>query len=132
MFDLSGNVLRTIPSPSDNIYRITIHEDRLFCVDLHKFIVYCCDINGGKVIWKFANEKYKTVLGATTDDQGNVYMTRLGLNNVVMITPDGKHEKELLTASHGLHYPHGIYFDKTNKCLLLADEKDGKAFLFNA
>ncbi|VDI02853.1 Hypothetical predicted protein [Mytilus galloprovincialis] len=132
VLDLSGNLLRTIPSPSDNIYRITIHEDRLFCVHLHKFIVYCCDINGGKVIWKFANEKYKTVLGATTDDQGNLYMTGVGPNNVVMITPEGKHEKELLTASYGLHYPHGIYYDKTNKCLLLADEKDGKAFLFNA
>ncbi|CAC5384485.1 unnamed protein product [Mytilus coruscus] len=132
VLDLSGNVLRALPAPSDNIYRITINKDRLFCVDIHGFIVYCCDINGGKVVWKFANEKYKTVLGATTDDQGNVYMTGAGPDNVVMITPDGKHEKELLTASYGLHYPHGIYYDKTNKCLLLANEKDGKAFLFDA
>lgn len=68
--------------------------DRLFFTG--GFISYCCDWFGA-VLWKFTNEMMKFPEGIITDEMGNVYVGSYGYNNVIVISPDGKHYKELLT-----------------------------------
>ncbi|CAG2238409.1 unnamed protein product [Mytilus edulis] len=105
VMDLTGKVIRTIPVPSDGIHDITVDRDRL--------------------------DEIQDLQGVTTDDEGNVYVTNASTNTVIVVSDDGEHHKELLTESNGLNEPFGIYFDKTENILLVCNERDGNAFLFD-
>ncbi|CAC5383514.1 unnamed protein product [Mytilus coruscus] len=128
VMDLTGKVIRTIPVPSESILDITVDRDRLVCMDWSS--IYCCLLDG-KVIWKFEKDNIQDLRSITTDCEGNVYVTSVYSNTVVVISDDGKHFKEILTKSNGLDEPYGIYFDKRENFLLVCNLNDGKGFLFD-
>ncbi|CAG2186399.1 unnamed protein product [Mytilus edulis] len=128
VMDLTGKVIRTIPIPTDGIHDITVDRDRLVCIDYTS--IYCCSLDG-KVMWKFKMDKFQDLTRVTTDNEGNVYVTNEETNTVIVVSDDGKHHKELLTESDGLDDPWGIYFDKKENVLLVCNERDGNAFLFD-
>ncbi|CAG2245250.1 unnamed protein product [Mytilus edulis] len=128
VMDLTGKVIRTIPVPTYGIYDITVDRDRLICIDFTSSI-YCCSLDG-KVMWKFKKDEFQDLTSVTTDNDKNVYVTSYKTNTVIVISDDGKHHKELLTKSDGLDWPRGIYFDKKENILLVCNERNGKAFLF--
>ncbi|CAC5364400.1 unnamed protein product [Mytilus coruscus] len=128
VMDLTGKVIRTIPLPSYLITDMTVGRDRLVCTDVTS--IYCCSLDE-KLVWKFKQDKFQDLSRVTTDDEGNVYVTRYNTNTVVVISDDGQHHRELLTKSDGLNVPWGIYFDKKENILLVCNYRDGKAFLFD-
>ncbi|CAC5385049.1 unnamed protein product [Mytilus coruscus] len=111
--DLAGKVIRHIQLPSDSISNITVHRNRLVCIN--NTSVYCCLLNG-KLMWKFENDKYKSFRRVTTDNERNVYVTDFNTNTTVVVSDDGEHHREILTESDGMKYPFGIHFDKKRKC----------------
>ncbi|XP_063409169.1 uncharacterized protein LOC134692640 [Mytilus trossulus] len=126
VIDLTGKVIRTIPVPTDFIRDITVDRDRLVCLD--KTSIYCCSLEG-KVMWKFKKDEIQDLTLVTTDNEGNVYVTVLIKDIVVVVSDDGRHHRELLTQSDGLDKPWGIYFDKKENILLVCNDCD--AFLFD-
>ncbi|CAG2218157.1 unnamed protein product [Mytilus edulis] len=128
VMDLTGKVIRTIPLPSNYIYDITVDRDRLVCIDITS--IYCCSLDG-KVIWQFEKDEFQDLTRVTTDNEGNVYVTNEKTHTVIVVSDDGKHHRELLTESDGLDEPRGIYFDKKENVLLVCNERDGNAFLFD-
>ncbi|CAG2256671.1 unnamed protein product [Mytilus edulis] len=93
--------------------------------------IYCCSLDG-KSMWNvYKNDEIQYLQGVTTDDEGNVYVTNASTNTVIVVSDDCEHYKELLTESNGLNEPFGIYFDKTENILLVCNERDGNAFLFD-
>ncbi|CAG2243021.1 unnamed protein product [Mytilus edulis] len=121
VMDLTGKVIRTIPVPSDDIYDITVDRDRLVCIDFTSSI-YCCSLDG-KLMWKFKMDEFQDLRRVTTDNEGNVYVTKESTHTVIVVSDDGKHHRELLTKSDGLKEPYGIYFDKKENILLLYSDK---------
>ncbi|CAG2251533.1 unnamed protein product [Mytilus edulis] len=96
-----------------------------------KTSIYCCSLDG-KSMWNvYKNDEIQYLQGVTTDDEGNVYVTNASTNTVIVVSDDCEHYKELLTESDGLDRPFGIYFDKTENILLVCNERDGNAFLFD-
>ncbi|XP_052097337.1 uncharacterized protein LOC127732313 [Mytilus californianus] len=126
VMDLTGKVIRTIPAPSYDIWDITVDRDRLVCIDDSS--IYCCSLDG-KLIWNFKKDKFQDLRAVTTDDEGNVYVTRCKTDTVVIVSDDGQHQRELFTESDGLNKPWGIYFDKKDKILLVCNDHD--TFLFD-
>ncbi|CAG2246059.1 unnamed protein product [Mytilus edulis] len=105
VMDLTGKVIRTIPAPSNGIHDITVDRDRL--------------------------DKFQDLRRVTTDDEGNVYVTGRRTHTVLVVSDDGKHYRELLTKLEGLNEPYGIYYDKKENIVLVCNESNGKAFLFD-
>ncbi|CAG2245091.1 unnamed protein product [Mytilus edulis] len=128
VMDLTGKVIRTIPVPSDFIRDITVDRDRLVCIT--RTSIYCCSLDG-KLMWKFKMDEFQDLRRVTTDDEGNVYVTDESTHTVVVVSDDGKHHRELLTKSDGLNEPNGIYYDKKENILLVCNDSDGNAFLFD-
>ncbi|CAG2192641.1 unnamed protein product [Mytilus edulis] len=128
VMDLTGKVIRTIPAPTDDIHDITVDRDRLVCIDNKS--IYCCSLDG-KVMLKFEKDKFQDLTCVTTDKEGNVYGTDEWTHTVIVVSDDGKHHKQLLTESDGLDEPRGIYFDKKENVLLVCNNMDGNAFLFD-
>ncbi|CAG2222245.1 CD91 [Mytilus edulis] len=68
--------------------------------------------------------------GIAVDGIGNIYVTNQDLNNVIIISLDGKQRKQLLSKSGGLDKPRAIQYDRKQNRLLVANTT-GKAFLFD-
>jgi sugar lactone lactonase YvrE len=62
----------------------------------------------------------KDPFGVTVDKDGNVYVTSHKSNRVVVLEPDGRQGRQILSSDDGLKEPSGIYFDKSKA------ESDGK------
>ncbi|XP_052083318.1 uncharacterized protein LOC127720645 isoform X2 [Mytilus californianus] len=128
---MTGEIVRSIHCPFQSLYiSLSTDTDSLLLTDSLTLTVYCCDLYGS-VRWKFTNDKMHMPTGVTKDGNGNVYVVCNESNNVVVVSPDGKHHKELLTKKDGLQKPTGIYYDKSNDCLLVCNGGNCDAFLFD-
>ncbi|XP_063399731.1 uncharacterized protein LOC134684375 [Mytilus trossulus] len=84
--------------------------------------VSCCDING-KAIWTFEDENIlRRPRGIAVDNSGNVYVTCSMLHRVVVLSPDGLQNRQVLSHDDGLKSPIAIHFDRKNNRLLVANE----------
>ena len=62
----------------------------------------------------------KDPLGATVDNNSNVYVTSNPSSKIVVLEPDGRHGRQLISSDDGLVYPYGIHYNKSKKvCWLL-------------
>ncbi|CAG2209329.1 unnamed protein product [Mytilus edulis] len=91
MEDLEGKVIRHISLPSDSISNITVHRDRLVCINTTS--VYCCLLNG-QIMWKFEDDQYNSFRRVTTDNEGNVYVTDFNTNTVVVVSDNDSYKNK--------------------------------------
>ncbi|CAG2229940.1 unnamed protein product [Mytilus edulis] len=63
--------------------------------------------------------------GITSDNDGNLFVVGVDSSNVVIISNDGKHHRQILTGEDGLNEPSAIFFDKHTKKLLILDPSCG-------
>ncbi|CAG2235013.1 unnamed protein product [Mytilus edulis] len=87
--------------------------------DKHK--VTCCLYSGAQV-WVFEDERVLDgPQGITVDNKGNVFVVGRNTCNVVVISPDGKHCKQILTKEDGLNRPTTVFFHESGKQLFVAN-----------
>ena len=68
--------------------------------------------------------------GVTVDNNSNVYVTSFTSHNVVVIEPDGRKGRQLVSTDDGLEFPYAIYFDKAKNSVLVTTWS-GPAFLYH-
>lgn len=133
VLSLTGKKIRSFQCPSSSIWYILADTDKLYVTDQSldpSPSLHCCDLKGS-VVWTLTNEKMNYPWGITTDGHSNVYVAFNNSENVVVISPNGKHHKEILSEKNGLKFPSGIYYDKTNNRLMVCNEMDGGVFIFD-
>lgn len=64
------------------------------------------------------------------DNVGHVFDVGEESSNVIIISNDGKHHRQILTDEDGLFEPSAIFFDKLIKKILVANAGE-TAFLYN-
>jgi hypothetical protein len=71
----------------------------------------CCDING-TTLWTFTDTSVsKDQRSIAVDDYGNVYVVGPRSANVIVISPDGKKHKQLLSKTDRLDNPWALHYD---------------------
>jgi hypothetical protein len=81
----------------------------------------CCDING-TILWTFTDKSVlKRPLSITVDDYGNVYVVSAKSVNVIVISPDGKEHRQLLSKADRLDVPWALYYERKTRQLLVAN-----------
>lgn len=128
VMDFTGNLIRTISSPSVSYIDISVHKDRCVCINLST--INCYDLDG-KQKWKFEDEKSESFHSVTLDEKGNVYVTNRTSNTIVAVSADGKNSKEILCALDGLSTPSGIHYDRDEHSLLVCNFFARTVLLFN-
>ncbi|XP_071149180.1 E3 ubiquitin-protein ligase TRIM71-like [Mytilus edulis] len=109
---------------------ISIFAEKIYYTDWIHNSVDCCDRHGSHV-WRFKEESVlKKPRGITVDNDENVFVVGASSSNVVIISNDGKHHREILTKEQGLSEPSAIFFDKQTGKLLLANTRKN-AFLYS-
>ena len=90
----------------------------------------CCDLQG-TTQWEFKDERVlKFPLGISVDNDGNVYVAGCDSSNVVVISPDGQHHRELLSNKDGMVTPLVLDYERSTNRLLVVHKSD-TAFLYN-
>lgn len=128
VMDITGNLIRTISSPSVSYIDIFVHKDRCVCINLSTINCYYLD---GKHMWRFEDKKYENFHSVTLDEKGNVFVTERTSDTIVAVSADGKNSKEILSASDKLLSPSGIHYDRDENMLLVCNFWEQTVFLFN-
>ncbi|XP_063418449.1 uncharacterized protein LOC134701250 [Mytilus trossulus] len=127
---LDGTTARVISCNLPICSYVSVFSDKIYYTNYEYSSVVCCDKNGSRV-WIFED---KLVLdepeGISIDNNGHVFVVGVKSSNVVIISNDGKHHKQLLTKDDGLRSPSAIFLDKENKKLLVANTSTS-AFVYN-
>ena len=101
--------------------RITSFNARLYYTDSNRNEVVCCDING-TILWTFTDTSVlKRPLSIAVDDYGNVYVVDCESANVVVISPDGKEYRQLLSNAYRLNTPYALHYDSQARQLLVGN-----------
>ncbi|CAC5404943.1 TRIM71 [Mytilus coruscus] len=109
---------------------VSVFADKIYYTDRRNQSVVCCHRNGSRV-WTFKDDSVlKFPRGITVDNDGIVFVVGQESSNMLIISNDGTHHKEILTEKDGLSGASAIFFDKQKKELLVANLKQ-RAFLYN-
>ena len=130
MMKLSDDRVTTLVKQdlSYNSY-ITTRGDKIYQTTTNTRTVICYTMKGEK-LWEFKDESVLNgPRGVTVDNNSNVYLTSYSSNKVVVLEPDGRQGRQLISSGDGLNLPTGLYFDKSKNCLLVTNNK-GTAFLY--
>ncbi|XP_063399118.1 uncharacterized protein LOC134683731 [Mytilus trossulus] len=121
------NVSKT--SIPDNSY-VAVFRDNIFYTDCNDNSVTCIGFQGN-VKWEFKNENVLNApFGISVDRDGNVYVVGENSNNVVVISPNGRNYKQVLTSENGLKEPVVVHIDRSS-CKMLVANRKGKAILYS-
>ncbi|CAC5384142.1 unnamed protein product [Mytilus coruscus] len=100
---------------------VAVFSGKIYYTNYKDNSVECCDSNGSHV-WTFKNELVlNEPEGIAVDNNGNVYVVGISSSNVIIISSDGKHHKQILTKNDGLCSPSAIFLDKDNRKVLVAN-----------
>ncbi|CAC5393334.1 unnamed protein product [Mytilus coruscus] len=131
VMNLKGEIIRSFHFPlKSTVQSVSTDTDSLFLIYPFNYAVYCCDLNGSEK-WIFSFDKTIKPREVTTDQNGYVYVICYQSHNVIVLSPDGKHHTELLTAQNGIKNPTSIYYNKSNDCLLVCNGWNCDTVLFD-
>jgi hypothetical protein len=128
--DSKGKWIDRVNIPGSFSRRISLRDDTIKCTDWSTDTIYCYTLTGQQ-IWTFKDENVlRTPVGIALDKNRNVYVAGKGTNNVVVLSPDGKNCRQILTQSDGLNKPCSLRINLHRSELLVCNE-NGPAFLFS-
>ena len=131
MLNLSDrSVSNLISSDMFGVDYVATSGEKLYYANTYTNTVTCCDLRG-TTQWQFNDERVlQHPLGISVDNDGNVYVVGCHSNNVMVISPDGQHHRQLLSSKDGLSYPTVLDYDKSTNRLLVVNQSS-TAFLFD-
>jgi hypothetical protein len=128
--DLKGKLIDRVNIPGKNSARISLCDDSIKCTDWKTNRIDCYTLTG-QHIWTFEDENVlQKPYGIALDKNRNVYVSGKGTNNVVVVSPDGKNCRQILTQSDGLNKPCPLRINIDRSELLVCNER-GPAFVFS-
>lgn len=127
--DLCGKTLTTIELYTDHVGSIATNKDGIVYSDFVNNTVTYCTFEG-KRIWEFRSDYVGRPQGVAFDNNQNVFVAGSDSNNITIISRDCKTSRTVLTESDGLEYPRAVAFDKRYGLLLVCNEGNKKAAIF--
>jgi DNA-binding beta-propeller fold protein YncE len=123
MMKLSDDRVTTLVKQS-NVHcdcYITTCREKIYQTNSNTNTVTCYTIKGDK-LWEFKDESMlKDPRGVTVDNDGNVYVASHSSSSVVVLEPDGRQGRQILSNDYELIAPTGIYFDKSKNSFIVAN-----------
>ena len=131
MMKLSDDRIITLVKQSNlpSYSYITTCREKIYQTNPNTKTVTCYTIKGDK-LWEFKDESVLTdPRGVTVDNDGNVYVTSYRSSSIIVLEPDGREGRQILSSDGGLEQPIGIYLDKSKNSLIVANFS-GPYFLY--
>lgn len=90
----------------------------------------CMNMKGSE-IWTYRNVLLREPFGIAVDSNGVVYVAGRATNNIVLISPDGRSSRVVLSEKDGIAKPQAIDVSKFRRQLLVCNKYDGSAYLYD-
>ncbi|XP_071141806.1 uncharacterized protein [Mytilus edulis] len=101
---------------------VAVHGDNMYYTNKENHSVSCFDIHRN-LKWEFKDtHNLQYPQGISVDNNGNVYVASRDTHSVVIISPDGKCCRTILSSRDGLRIPRALHFEPTSNKLLVANE----------
>ncbi|CAC5370706.1 unnamed protein product [Mytilus coruscus] len=111
--DISHEILKGVEGSC-----ISLFKENMYCTIWNKHNVRCYK-RTGKPLWTFINKDIKYPYGIALDIDGFVYVASYGTNKIVVVTPDGKKCKTLLSEADGIIRPVGIDINRDRGIMIV-------------
>ena len=117
-----------IQSNMSSIFYVAASGDKLYYTSTDA--VTYCNLQG-TTQWEFSDKHIlEGPRGISVDNDGNVYVVGRCSANVVVISPDGQRNRQLLSSKDGLVIPFVLDYEKSTNRLLIVNSSES-AFLFD-
>jgi DNA-binding beta-propeller fold protein YncE len=124
------NIVEIVACAADVWSYVSSFNDRLYYTNAKRHEVVCCD-NNGTVLWTFTDKSVlKDPRSIAVDDYGNVYVAGANSTNVIVISPDGKEHRTLLSKADLHDKPRALHYDRQTRQLLVANTMTS-AFIYS-
>ncbi|XP_071136137.1 putative autophagy-related protein 11 [Mytilus edulis] len=124
------SITNVINTKLSNFSYVTTLGDKLFYTHRDNNSVTCCNYHG-TILWTFCDTSVLALPnGISVDNDCNVFVLGYKTNNMVVISPDGKHFRQLLSREDGLNGPKVLHYDTSTNKLLVANYNN-TAFLYD-
>ncbi|XP_071179263.1 uncharacterized protein [Mytilus edulis] len=130
LIDVAGKIISRVRFPGDRLRYLTWYMDKIYCTVTGQNTVICMNMKGSE-IWTYRNVQLREPFGIATDTNGFVYVAGRASNNVVLIAPDGRSSRVILSDRDGINKPQALYISKFRRQLLVCDKYDGSSYLFD-
>ncbi|XP_063438837.1 uncharacterized protein LOC134719812 [Mytilus trossulus] len=111
----------TILAGMEGVSRISLFQGNIYGTINHQNNV-CCYDSTGEPLWTFHHQDIDYPRGITLDKKGFVYIASQRNNNVVVVSPDGKTCKTILTEADGIKRPWAIDIHKKTGMMIVSSE----------
>ncbi|XP_076100178.1 uncharacterized protein LOC143069433 [Mytilus galloprovincialis] len=121
--DMSHTILRGM----GGVFHISIFQGNIYGTNYLENKVCCYKITG-EPLWTYQHQDIATPRGLTLDKNGFVYIA-CGNNSIVVVSPDGKTSKTILSEADGIKYPWAIDINRETGMMIVSsqisdDDKD--------
>lgn len=128
--DLVKNTMTTLEANVGKAFVLTTTENRIYYTDLETNTLCCCNMTG-MPLWDVTSHLFDCSQSISADVFGNVFIAATQSNQIVAISSDGQNIRKFLDDKQGIILPAAVYYDKSDKCLLICNRDSGQAYMYN-
>ncbi|XP_063426840.1 uncharacterized protein LOC134710415 [Mytilus trossulus] len=116
-----SDMSHTIIEVMGGVGRISLYKGNIYGTNYHENKVCCYKITG-EPLWTFQNQDIARPRGITVDKNSFVYIASNEYNSIVVVSPDGKICKNILSMNDEIKRPWAIDINKETGMMLVSSE----------
>ncbi|CAC5399927.1 unnamed protein product [Mytilus coruscus] len=113
IYDVNLVEVGRIPVRMESAPYLSYCDEKIYFSQREQNTVYCYNMKGN-LIWKFKDKDIRGPHGTAIDTYGNLFVSGFYSNSISVISPNGKHSRNVLNLTDVLSNPSSIHF---NYCL---------------
>ncbi|XP_071161847.1 E3 ubiquitin-protein ligase TRIM71-like [Mytilus edulis] len=113
--DMSHTILRGMGA----VFHISILQGNIYGNNFYESKVCCYKITG-ESLWTYQHQDIATPRGLALDKNGCVYIASRGNNSIVVVSPDGKTSKTILSEADGIKRPWAIDINRETGIMIVS------------
>jgi hypothetical protein len=126
--DPKGKLIDRVNISGEHSINISLRDDTIKCTDWKANTIYSYTLTGQQV-WTFKDENVlRQPREIALDKNRNICVAGFKTNNIVVLSPDGKHCREILTKRDGLNEPVSLRINIDRNELIVCNLR-GPAFI---
>ncbi|CAC5391115.1 unnamed protein product [Mytilus coruscus] len=123
-----NDMSHTIVEGMGGMYYISLFQGNIYGNNYNKNEV-CCYKSTGESLWTYHHQDIDYPVGITLDINGFVYIVSRENSSIVVVSPEGKNSKTILSNADGIKSPHAIDINREAGMMIVSsDISDDKSY----
>ncbi|XP_063425599.1 uncharacterized protein LOC134709360 [Mytilus trossulus] len=115
--DMSHTILKGM----EGVFRISLYKGNICGINNYDNKV-CCYKSTGEPVWTFQYQDVNNPKGIALDKNGFVYIASFVNDSIVVVSPDGKTCKTILSEADGIKHPWAIDINRETQTMIVSSE----------